>query len=446
MASGAQVANVKAGGLAYGTRHDEHLLNVPAGKMSGFPDQPGDFLDYLLEADAFPQMAHEVLAQAFVPRLHCAGYLRQRLQQAVSASAAQLEIRAARVVAMERQADGVMLQLDTGQPLLAARVALCTGNALRPLPARGAGAVPPDKRVEAWDFEAVHGIAAHADVAIVGSGLSMADSVASLAACGHRGQVHVLSRHALLPLPHALPLLESGADLFLAGENRGGINGADKLLAPYGEKPIKRDSARRCSLYHGTLDKPVVPFELDAWFSRYECQAGDTTLTVMALPGVFSADGLDLGTQMLLASLPPVTGKLLDFGCGAGVIGSVLAKRNPALAVTMVDINALALESSRRTLAVNGLSGRVHASDVYSDIAETFQQIVSNPPFHAGLKTFYAATETFLAKAPEYLTANGALTIVANAFLRYQPILDAHFKQTEVIAGDAKFKVYLSKA
>ena len=223
------------------------------------------------------------------------------------------------------------------------------------------------------------------------------------------------------------PLLESGADLFLAGENRGGINGADKLLAPYGEKPIKRDSARRCSLYHGTLDKPVVPFELDAWFSRYECQAGDTTLTVMA-------------------SLPPVTGKLLDFGCGAGVIGSVLAKRNPALAVTMVDINALALESSRRTLAVNGLSGRVHASDVYSDIAETFQQIVSNPPFHAGLKTFYAATETFLAKAPEYLTANGALTIVANAFLRYQPILDAHFKQTEVIAGDAKFKVYLSKA
>jgi 16S rRNA (guanine1207-N2)-methyltransferase len=103
----------------------------------------------------------------------------------------------------------------------------------------------------------------------------------------------------------------------------------------------------------------------------------------MALPGVFSADGLDLGTQMLLASLP-VTGKLLDFGCGAGVIGSVLAKRNPALAVTMVDINALALESSRRTLAVNGLSGRVHASDVYSDIAETFQQIVSNPPSMPG--------------------------------------------------------------
>ncbi|MCS3834480.1 16S rRNA (guanine1207-N2)-methyltransferase [Aeromonas veronii] len=241
------------------------------------------------------------------------------------------------------------------------------------------------------------------------------------------------------------PLLEAGADLFLAGENRGGINGADKLLVPYGEKPIKRDSARRCSLYHGELCKPVAPFDLDSWFGRYQCKAGDTELTVLALPGVFSAAELDLGTQMLLATVPAMKGSLLDFGCGAGVIGSVLAKRNPGLKVTMVDINALALESSRRTLAINDLQGEVHASDVYSDITGSFDQIVSNPPFHAGLKTFYAATEQFLAKAPEFLLPNGSLTIVANAFLRYQPILETHFKRTEVISSDAKFKVYLSK-
>ncbi|WP_421261766.1 16S rRNA (guanine(1207)-N(2))-methyltransferase RsmC [Aeromonas jandaei] len=241
------------------------------------------------------------------------------------------------------------------------------------------------------------------------------------------------------------PLLEAGADLFLAGENRGGINGADKLLAPYGDKPIKRDSARRCSLYHGELCKPVAPFDLDSWFGRYQCKAGDTELTVLALPGVFSAAELDLGTQMLLATVPAMKGSLLDFGCGAGVIGSVLAKRNPELKVTMVDINALALESSRRTLAINDLQGEVHASDVYSDITGSFDQIVSNPPFHAGLKTFYAATETFLARAPEFLLPHGSLTIVANAFLRYQPILEAHFKRTEVSNSDAKFKVYLSK-
>ncbi|MGL4249705.1 MAG: 16S rRNA (guanine(1207)-N(2))-methyltransferase RsmC [Aeromonas sp.] len=241
------------------------------------------------------------------------------------------------------------------------------------------------------------------------------------------------------------PLLEAGAELFLAGENRGGINGADKLLAPYGEKPLKRDSARRCSLYHGELSKAVAPFELENWFGRYQCKAGDTELTVLALPGVFSAAELDLGTQMLLASVTPMKGKLLDFGCGAGVIGAVLAKRNPNLHVTMVDINALALESSRRTLALNGLPGEVLASDVYSDIKGRFDQIVSNPPFHAGLKTFYAATETFLAKAPTFLQPKGSLTIVANAFLPYLPILETHFKQTEVSNRDPRFKVYLSK-
>lgn len=175
------------------------------------------------------------------------------------------------------------------------------------------------------------------------------------------------------------PLLEAGAELFLAGENRGGINGADKLLAPYGDKPVKRDSARRCSLYHGELSKPVAPFELDAWFGHYQCQAGDTELTVLALPGVFSASELDLGSQMLLASLPAMQGSLLDFGCGAGVIGSVLAKRNPELKVTMVDINALALESSRRTLAINSLQGEVRASDVYSDIQGKFDRIRLQP-------------------------------------------------------------------
>ncbi len=190
-------------GVAYATRRPEHLLNVPAGKMSGFPDRPDDFLDYLVAHDALPGTGRDALAQAFVARHHYAAYLRQRLQEAVDASPARLDVRAARVHALERHADGLLLQLDAGPPLRAAAVALCSGNALRPLPARGAGAVPPGKRIEAWDYDAVQDVAASADVAIVGSGLSMADCVASLAASGHRGQVHVLSRHALLPLPHA---------------------------------------------------------------------------------------------------------------------------------------------------------------------------------------------------------------------------------------------------
>ena len=192
-----------ARGVAYATTREEHVLNVPVAKMSGFPEQPEDFLDYLCEAEAFPGLPREELATRFVSRGHYAAYLRQRLQQAVDASPAQLEILAARVQALQPDAEGVSLLLDSGRPLRAAKVILAVGNALRPLPARGAGSLPDGRCVQAWDYEALGGIAGNVDVAIIGSGLSMADAVASLQANGHRGRIHVLSRHALLPLPHA---------------------------------------------------------------------------------------------------------------------------------------------------------------------------------------------------------------------------------------------------
>ena len=192
-----------ARGVAYATTRDEHVLNVPAAKMSGFPEQPEDFLDYLCEVQAFPALSREQLAGQFVSRRFYADYLRHRLQQAVDASPAQLEILAARVQTLQPNDEGVLLTLDSGRPLQAGRVILAVGNALRPLPARGASGLVDGKRVEAWDYPSLDGIAGNADVAIIGSGLSMADSVATLQANGHRGRIHVMSRHALLPLPHA---------------------------------------------------------------------------------------------------------------------------------------------------------------------------------------------------------------------------------------------------
>ncbi|WP_217282225.1 FAD/NAD(P)-binding protein [Klebsiella variicola] len=56
-------ASQLAQGIAYATPWPEHLLNVPAAKMSAFADQPGDFLDYLMAANAYPGEAREVLGE-----------------------------------------------------------------------------------------------------------------------------------------------------------------------------------------------------------------------------------------------------------------------------------------------------------------------------------------------------------------------------------------------
>ena len=192
-----------ARGLAYGTRHDEHLLNVPAGRMSGFAETPDDFLDYALahgNPDALPR---DALAKAFLPRRLYGDYLRTRLDQARAASTSQLDVLRDTAVAIDRSPDGWRLALASGMTLPADAVVLAVGNTPRPLPARGSAGLPAGRVVAAWDHDAVHGIGTDEAVAIVGSGLSMADSVLSLESNGHRGPVHVLSRHAMPPLPHA---------------------------------------------------------------------------------------------------------------------------------------------------------------------------------------------------------------------------------------------------
>ena len=188
-----------ARGVAYATTHAEHLLNVPAGRMSAFPSRPGDFVDYLRAsgADADPRVAG-----TYAQRRHYGAYLRQRLEQARSGSAGSLQVMHARVASLEADGDGVQLQFGSAPTLHARAAVIAVGNSARPLPARGATRLPPGQLLEAWDFDAVKRITPQAQLCIAGSGLSMVDTVLSLARAGHAGPIHVLSRHALLPLPH----------------------------------------------------------------------------------------------------------------------------------------------------------------------------------------------------------------------------------------------------
>lgn len=192
-----------AQGVAYATSHGEHLLNVPARRMSAFRDRPDDFVDFLVAGEG--EDARDAIAVAYAERRRYGDYLRDRLQLARSGSAAHFEVLQDRVIGIDREDPngGLQLQLESGAVLRARGAVLAVGNNPKPLPARGAASLPAQAVLEAWDFDAIKRIPAEAEICIAGSGLSMVDTVLSLAANGHRGRIHVLSRHALLPLPHA---------------------------------------------------------------------------------------------------------------------------------------------------------------------------------------------------------------------------------------------------
>ncbi|HIF9085355.1 TPA: 16S rRNA (guanine(1207)-N(2))-methyltransferase RsmC [Photobacterium damselae] len=227
----------------------------------------------------------------------------------------------------------------------------------------------------------------------------------------------------------------------IVGENRCGVRSAEKMFAQYG--PItKYDSARRCSFYWGKCDQKGKPFVVAEWFRSYPISIAGVELTVRSLPGVFSHGEFDKGSELLLNNLPQLHGKVLDFGCGAGVIGAVMKAKYPEIDVELCDISALAIESAKETFKVNSLTGSFTATDVYKTLTGPYQFLISNPPFHAGLKTFYAATENFIAQAPEYLAENGQLVIVANSFLQYPPLIEQSLGQCEVTASTNKFNIY----
>lgn len=245
-------------------------------------------------------------------------------------------------------------------------------------------------------------------------------------------------------LAACLPLLAPGAPVFIAGDNKGGVKSAPNLLSPYCEQVNKLDSARRASLYQAELSRTAPAFHLNDWISRYPLQQED--LTICTLPGVFSAGHLDAGTQLLLNETTRLSGRVLDFGCGAGVIGTSLLKRHPDIELELIDINALALEASRLTLAENGLQAKVYPSDGLNEVQGHFDCIISNPPFHAGLKTFYSTTETLLREAKRYLRPGGSLWLVANAFLPYAELIEQSFGHCDTIAANGRFKIYRAQA
>ncbi|OOH89613.1 16S rRNA (guanine(1207)-N(2))-methyltransferase [Pasteurellaceae bacterium 15-036681] len=230
-----------------------------------------------------------------------------------------------------------------------------------------------------------------------------------------------------------------GQAMLIIGENRAGVRSVEKMLEPFGDVH-KIDSARRCGLYQFEL-KTQPSFDCKKFWKSYRLNE----LNIFALPAVFSSAELDNGSKLLLSTFDKadrLKGKVLDLGCGAGVIGACLKQQFPKIKLTMSDIHAMAVESSRRTLVENQLEGEVVVSDVFSDIYDRFDLIVSNPPFHDGIDTAYRAVQDLIAQAKNHLTKGGELRIVANAFLPYPDLLDQAFGRHQLLAKSNKFKVY----
>ncbi len=188
-----------ARGLAYGTSCDRHLLNVPAGMMSALPDEPSHFLDWLKARDPSAQ------AGTFASRRVYGDYLAELLQSA-SQPGMPVEMVRDEVVDLGTGCDRgsrVSLRTKSGRVIDCDRVVLAMGNQ-PPLDPTGVDSLPAVKHyaTDPWGPSLLEGLLTDEPIAIIGSGLTAVDVVVEAHARGHRGSIHAISRHGLLPCRH----------------------------------------------------------------------------------------------------------------------------------------------------------------------------------------------------------------------------------------------------
>ena len=153
------------------------------------------------------------------------------------------------------------------------------------------------------------------------------------------------------------------------------------------------------------------------------------TLRLMTDSGVFSRGSVDEGSALLLNSLPELKGRVLDLGCGAGVIGVCVGKAN-SIELVQSDVNHRALALTRENLQRNGVSGTVVESDGFEALDGNFDVILTNPPIRAGKAVIYRLFE----EAGNHLTEGGALYLV----IRKQQGAESAKRYLETIFGSVE--------
>ncbi|WP_210588828.1 methyltransferase [Streptomyces sp. GESEQ-35] len=167
--------------------------------------------------------------------------------------------------------------------------------------------------------------------------------------------------------------------------------------------------------------------------------------TVVNHAGVFCADRLDIGTRFFLKHLPSSGGgRVVDLGCGNGVVGTAMALADPGAEVLFTDESFQAVASAEATYKANGVPGHAEfrVGDGLAGVpAGSVDLVLNNPPFHSHQATTDATAWRMFSGALRALRPGGELWVIGNRHLGYHIKLRRLFGNSQLVASDSKFVV-----
>lgn len=258
-------------------------------------------------------------------------------------------------------------------------------------------------------------------------------------------------------LAEAWRLLAPGGQLLFAGTNALGVTSAVKKLATQlDQTPIVVTNRARSRVVRFKRDAGAGPERESTPSFDGVIEGIDGTphpFSIETCPGVFSAKKLDAGSQLLLETLPAYVGykapkRVVDLGCGTGVLGLAAATLYESTEVLLVDGDARAVACAQANAERMGLASRCRTA--WWDAREAppedrFDLALVNPPFHhRGPEVDLGPALAFFDSLKTWLGRNGRALIVANRTLPWEGPLD-EIGDVETLASTRGYKLLALK-
>lgn len=242
-------------------------------------------------------------------------------------------------------------------------------------------------------------------------------------------------------LARVRPHLEDGAAVVGAGMTRHVHNSTIAAFERWIGPTTTSRARSRARLLFAAVTAPVAPPKPAV---AVEVEGEDFRLWIE--PGVFSGRGVDAGSALLARHLPrlPEDGhdrRIVDAGCGGGLLAAVCAARNPRAEVLGTDASHLAVAAALRTLEPFARA-TARVDDVMSQVADrSADLVVSNPPQHQGAAPSQTLLARFVEDAARVLRPDGRVRMVANRHVNLNVALGTVFGRVRILEQDRRFMV-----